>query len=191
MLNQENNSLLNNNERPYKEVEFVSMDTKQVVKVYTTISLEERCNIVDKIVDMMFTDRDSIDGYCPHFKALAEAYSIITYCTDYKFLDDVEGIWAIIRYSNLYTEVMSVIGDDVRDILEAASEKVEAIKNNLCNKSSLDMLVEGLLTLGDFAAANFNQEETEKAMGLLKNLEGTNIEDVVKAIFTVKENNNQ
>lgn len=119
------------------------------VTVKKTLSFEERRDMVNGIVDMLFVnDGENGEQYCPYLKKFAFEYHIVTFFTNISLPAKVEDIWDFFYTTDVANRVVSSLPDGyVAEIIAEANEMIEFKKVKLAKQNKLDEVLSSAVDL--------------------------------------------
>ena len=119
------------------------------VSVKKTLSLTERCNMIQDIVNMLFIeDADRVTYYRADLKRFAFDYHVVLYLTNIQLPEDAEAIWEFMSQTDIASQVADALPEGfVAGIIRDANEIIEFKKACLVKRSKLDEVLSGLLDL--------------------------------------------
>ena len=119
------------------------------VTVKKTLSFEERRDMVNGIVDMLFVnDGENGEQYCPYLKKFAFEYHIVTFFTNISLPAKVEDIWDFFYTTDVANRVVYSLPDGyVAEIIAEANEMIEFKKVKLAKQNKLDEVLSSAVGL--------------------------------------------
>ena len=119
------------------------------VTVKKTLSFEERRDMVNGIVDMLFVnDGENGEQYCPYLKKFAFEYHIVTYFTNISLPAKVDAIWDFLSTTDIANRIVCSVPDGyVAEIIAEANEMIEFKKIKLAKQSKFDEVLSSAVGL--------------------------------------------
>lgn len=159
------------------------------IKVYRMIPFSKRAEMVKEIIDTVFmNDGTTVFDYSPEYLKLAHRYAVISYFTDFTLPKKVDDMWLILNYTTLYDDVVSIVGEDIQTIFNEANEGIIARRNYLSNKTDINVAIEKITKSLDALQGQINPDDVGKALEMVKDIKGMAPEDIVKAVFKIRDN---
>lgn len=135
-------NLIQDNAPALKELKYSTSIGELKIKVYPVIPYRKRVEMIRYIVDGVFMgDKNTIDCYMPEFLALVKRHATVLYFTDFKLPKKIEDMWLVLKYTTIYDDVATIVGEELKEIFDAAEASINAYKEYLTKKTDLYALI--------------------------------------------------
>jgi len=139
------------------------------VNVKPFLTIDERKDMVNGIVDMLFVeDGDGVVHYCTYLKKFAFEYHIVSCLTNIALPGDVDKIWDFLSHTDVARRVVLALPEGfVAEIIGEANEMIEFRKAKLEKQSKLDGILSGLAGLMNMVTEKLEGNDGEAIMAYL------------------------
>lgn len=180
-------NLLSTGEANEQEIVLGSGDDSVTIKVRKKIAFAEKMSMSRDIVLLTSPQNGGVEGYIPMFYALSVDVAILSYYTNLLLPQDINELYMLVKETDLMEKVMSIIGPDVKDVLDSTKETVANKINYLIHRSDGDNLMEKLLGVADSFKGKIEETDVEGLLSTFKNLGNMSTDKIVDAILKTKK----
>lgn len=180
-------NLLSTGEANEQEIVLGSGDDSVTIKVRKKIAFAEKMSMSRDIVLLTSPQNGGVEGYIPMFYDLSVNVAILSYYTNLLLPQDINELYMLVKETDLMEKVMSIIGPDVKDVLDSTKETVVNKINYLIHRSDGDNLMEKLLGVADSFKGKIEGTDVEELLSTFKNLGNMSTDKIVDAILKTKK----
>lgn len=180
-------NLLSTGEANEQEIVLGSGDDSVTIKVRKKIAFAEKMSMSRDIVLLTSPQNGGVEGYIPMFYDLSVNVAILSYYTNLLLPQDINELYMLVKETDLMEKVMSIIGPDVKDVLDSTKETVANKINYLIHRSDGDNLMEKLLGVADSFKGKIEETDVEGLLSTFKNLGNMSTDKIVDAILKTKK----
>ena len=180
-------NLLSTGEANEQEIVLGSSDDSVTIKVRKKIAFAEKMSMSRDIVLLTSPQNGGVEGYIPMFYDLGVNVAILSYYTNLLLPQDINELYMLVKETDLMEKVMSIIGPDVKDVLDSTKETVANKINYLIHRSDGDNLMEKLLGVADSFKGKIEETDVEGLLSTFKNLGNMSTDKIVDAILKTKK----
>lgn len=180
-------NLLSTGEANEQEIVLGSGDDSVTIKVRKKIAFAEKMSMSRDIVLLTSPQNGGVEGYIPMFYDLSVNVAILSYYTNLLLPQDINELYMLVKETDLMEKVMSIIGPDVKDVLDSTKETVANKINYLIHRSDGDNLMEKLLGVADSFKGKIEGTDVEELLSTFKNLGNMSTDKIVDAILKTKK----
>lgn len=180
-------NLLSTGEANEQEIVLGSGDDSVTIKVRKKIAFAEKMSMSRDIVLLTSPQNGGVEGYIPMFYDLSVDVAILSYYTNLLLPQDINELYMLVKETDLMEKVMSIIGPDVKDVLDSTKETVANKINYLIHRSDGDNLMEKLLGVADSFKGKIEETDVEGLLSTFKNLGNMSTDKIVDAILKTKK----
>lgn len=180
-------NLLSTGEANEQEIVLGSGDDSVTIKVRKKIAFAEKMSMSRDIVLLTSPQNGGVEGYIPMFYDLSVNVAILSYYTNLLLPQDINELYMLVKETDLMEKVMSIIGPDVKDVLDSTKETVVNKINYLIHRSDGDNLMEKLLGVADSFKGKIEETDVEGLLSTFKNLGNMSTDKIVDAILKTKK----
>ena len=180
-------SLLSTGEANEQEIVLGSGDDSVTIKVRKKIAFAEKMSMSRDIVLLTSPQNGGVEGYIPMFYDLSVNVAILSYYTNLLLPQDINELYMLVKETDLMEKVMSIVGSDVKDVLDSTKETVANKINYLIHRSDGDNLMEKLLGVADSFKGKIEGTDVEELLSTFKNLGNMSTDKIVDAILKTKK----
>lgn len=180
-------NLLSMGEANEQEIVLGSGDDSVTIKVRKKIAFAEKMSMSRDIVLLTSPQNGGVEGYIPMFYDLSVNVAILSYYTNLLLPQDINELYMLVKETDLIEKVMSIIGSDVKDVLDSTKETVANKINYLIHRSDGDNLMEKLLGVADSFKGKIEETDVEGLLSTFKNLGNMSTDKIVDAILKTKK----
>ena len=180
-------NLLSTGEANEQEIVLGSSDDSVTIKVRKKIAFAEKMSMSRDIVLLTSPQNGGVEGYIPMFYDLSVNVAILSYYTNLLLPQDINELYMLVKETDLMEKVMSIIGPDVKDVLDSTKETVANKINYLIHRSDGDNLMEKLLGVADSFKGKIEETDVEGLLSTFKNLGNMSTDKIVDAILKTKK----
>lgn len=158
------------------------------LKVYKAIPFEKRTEMIVTIVSMVFSENPiTIDDYRPMSYEFAKRYATLTYFTDLKLPTNINELWLVLNHTNIFDDVLSIVGGQLNSILEEAFEAIQAKVAYLTHKTDLNLLIEKFAKMLESTGESLAGVDIQQLAKALTSIRGVSTNDIVDGILRSAE----
>lgn len=180
-------NLLSTGEANEQEIVLGSGDDSVTIKVRKKIAFAEKMSMSRDIVLLTSPQNGGVEGYIPMFYDLSVNVAILSYYTNLLLPQDINELYMLVKETDLMEKVMSIVGPDVKDVLDSTKETVANKINYLIHRSDGDNLMEKLLGIADSFKGKIEGTDVEELLSTFKNLGNMSTDKIVDAILKTKK----
>lgn len=180
-------NLLSTGEANEQEIVLGSGDDSVTIKVRKKIAFAEKMSMSRDIVLLTSPQNGGVEGYIPMFYDLSVNVAILSYYTNLLLPQDINELYMLVKETDLMEKVMSIVGPDVKDVLDSTKETVANKINYLIHRSDGDNLMEKLLGVADSFKGKIEETDVEGLLSTFKNLGNMSTDKIVDAILKTKK----
>lgn len=180
-------NLLSTGEANEQEIVLGSGDDSVTIKVRKKIAFAEKMSMSRDIVLLTSPQNGGVEGYIPMFYDLSVNVAILSYYTNLLLPQDINELYMLVKETDLMEKVMSIVGSDVKDVLDSTKETVANKINYLIHRSDGDNLMEKLLGVADSFKGKIEGTDVEELLSTFKNLGNMSTDKIVDAILKTKK----
>lgn len=180
-------NLLSTGEANEQEIVLGSGDDSVTIKVRKKIAFAEKMSMSRDIVLLTSPQNGGVEGYIPMFYDLSVNVAILSYYTNLLLPQDINELYMLVKETDLMEKVMSIVGPDVKDVLDSTKETVANKINYLIHRSDGDNLMEKLLGVADSFKGKIEGTDVEELLSTFKNLGNMSTDKIVDAILKTKK----
>ena len=180
-------NLLSTGEANEQEIVFGSGDDSVTIKVRKKIAFAEKMSMSRDIILLTSPQNGGVEGYIPMFYDLSVNVAILSYYTNLLLPQDINELYMLVKETDLMEKVMSIIGPDVKDVLDSTKETVANKINYLIHRSDGDNLMEKLVGVADSFKGKVEETDVEELLSTFKNLGNMSTDKIVDAILKTKK----
>ena len=180
-------NLLSTGEANEQEIVLGSGDDSVTIKVRKKIAFAEKMSMSRDIVLLTSPQNGGVEGYIPMFYDLSVNVAILSYYTNLLLPQDINELYMLVKETDLMEKVMSIVGPDVKDVLDSTKETVDNKINYLIHRSDGDNLMEKLLGVADSFKGKIEDTDVEELLSTFKNLGNMSTDKIVDAILKTKK----
>lgn len=180
-------NLLSTGEANEQEIVFGSGDDSVTIKVRKKIAFAEKMSMSRDIILLTSPQNGGVEGYIPMFYDLSVNVAILSYYTNLLLPQDINELYMLVKETDLMEKVMSIVGPDVKDVLDSTKETVDNKINYLVHRSDGDNLMEKLLGVADSFKGKIEETDVEELLSTFKNLGNMSTDKIVDAILKTKK----
>lgn len=180
-------NLLSTGEANEQEIVLGSGDDSVTIKVRKKIAFAEKMAMSRDIVLLTSPQNGGVEGYIPMFYDLSVDVAILSYYTNLLLPQDLNELYMLVKETDLMENVMSIIGSDVKDVLDSTKETVANKINYLIHRSDGDNLMEKLVGVADSFKGKVEETDVEELLSTFKNLGNMSTDKIVDAILKTKK----
>lgn len=180
-------NLLSTGEANEQEIVLGSGDDSVTIKVRKKIAFAEKMSMSRDIVLLTSPQNGGVEGYIPMFYDLSVNVAILSYYTNLLLPQDINELYMLVKETDLMEKVMSIIGPDVKDVLDSTKETVANKINYLIHRSDGDNLMEKLLGVADSFKGKIEGTDVEELLSTFKNLGNMSTDKIVDTILKTKK----
>ncbi len=180
--------LVNDSLTTEKEVTVTIGKGKVTFTVYPIISVAQKGRIIRQIYDFVFVDgADVIEQYNPSLTEFAIRYCVIKELTNLELPDNIEDIWKVLRYTDIFPDVWDVCGGALSEVIEDAKRLIDVRLAYLKNKTDINALVSKLTEKIGKMSMDLSDVDISKLIDMFQGLpKDGNMSDMVKAILNTQ-----
>lgn len=180
-------NLLSTGEANEQEIVLGSGDDSVTIKVRKKIAFAEKMSMSRDIVLLTSPQNGGVEGYIPMFYDLSVNVAILSYYTNLLLPQDINELYMLVKETDLMEKVMSIVGPDVKDVLDSTKETVANKINYLIHRSDGDNLMEKLLGVADSFKGKIEETDVEELLSTFKNLGSMSTDKIVDVILKTKK----